>query len=435
MPKNHYDWEIGNPSVLEPHSLAKHTILRRYVEEYVRILTQNGQIPQLRLSIVDGFAGGGEYVIKDSTEIHDGSPLILINAVNAAKARLAVGRKKPIDIDTSFVFVEKKQSNFRYLEDALRRRVDKETLTKTRVIHGAFDAYLDEIIGNIKSTPGRKARPIFILDQYGYSDVPVDMIARIMRELPNAEVFLTLAYGWIGAYAKGPEAQALRIKNSLNISPHLNDFADGKRDIDEITELPPNDRVATLRYIQQLLHEGFAKQSGARCYTPFFITSKGSNRSYWFLHLANSARANDVVKSLHWTVKNHFVHYGGSGLMMLGYDPTRPQDDTAQKAFGFDKPARDQTIEALLVELPSRIQSEFQDGVSVKDLYAKIANETPASKDILAESLQILCGDRVLEKHGAQGEDRAPATKLKDDDIIRVPAQRAWSFSKNETKK
>jgi three-Cys-motif partner protein len=58
-----YDWRDG-PATLGPHSLAKHTILREYVEQYVYILTRNGTLPNLSVMLVDGFAGGGEYVVE-----------------------------------------------------------------------------------------------------------------------------------------------------------------------------------------------------------------------------------------------------------------------------------------------------------------------------------------------------------------------------------
>jgi hypothetical protein len=249
-----------------------------------------------------------------------------------------------------------------------------------------------------------------------------------MRELPRAEVFLTLAYDWIGAYARGPEAQALRVHKSLDIAPHLQGFALGSRPIDEIDDLPPNDKVAAMRYIQQLLHEGFAKYGGAKCYTPFFITSRKSHRSYWFLHLANSARANDVVKELHWKIKNHFVHYGGAGLLMLGYDPSRPPDDAAQRAFYFDKSAHDRTTEALLEDLPRRLQEKYAKSVSAGELYASICNETPAPKSILFQAIDRLCADGALAKKGAEGEQRAATTRTKDSDVIEIPAQRIFSF-------
>jgi len=428
MAKAEYDWEIGNPAVLEPHSLAKHTILRRYIEEYVSILTSDPRVPELRLTLVDGFAGGGEYLIKGTNEIHEGSPFILMNAVKTAEVLVNQKRKKPMTVDANFILVEKKRSNFLYLENALTRRLDNEARAKVTLINGAFEDHLDTIIHNIKSVRGRQPRPIFVLDQYGYSGVPIGMLSKIMRAFPKPEVFLTLAFDWIGAYARGPEAQALRIQKSLGIVPHLHGFADGSRDMGEVAELPSGDKIATMRYIQQLLHEGFAKQSGATCYTPFFITSRDSNRSYWFLHLAKSPRANDVVKDLHWKVKNRFSHYGGSGLLMLGYDPARAPDDTAQEVFAFDKSAHDQTVEALLEELPRRIR-QYPKGISFEALYAAVCNETPASKTILREPIEILCRGRELEKQGAQGEDRAISTSVKDKDLILVPAQKIFSFS------
>jgi len=146
------------------------------------------------------------------------------------------------------------------------------------------------------------------------------------------------------------------------------------------------------------------------------------------LHLANSSRANDVVKQLHWNVKNHFLHYGGSGLLMLGYDPARPADDTAQEAFAFDRSAHDQTVEALIAELPGRIQKEFPHGVSFNGLYEAVCNETPASKDMLRLPIDQLCRDLALKKQGIGGEERAFGTKIKDDDLIIMHPNRAFSF-------
>jgi three-Cys-motif partner protein len=382
------------------------------------------------LTLVDGFAGGGEYLVEGQDKLHDGSPFILIEAVRAATAVVKVEQRRPIDIKANFIFVEEKPSNYAYLKDALDRRLDKATRAAVTTHQGDFKVHLDKIIADIKTAKGRRPRPIFVLDQYGYGDVPIEMIAKIMRELPKAEVFLTLAFGWIGAYARGPKAQRDRIASALHIAPNLQDFATGKREFDEIDDLPPNDKVAAMRYIQQLLHVGFAKQGNAQCYTPFFITSRESNRSYWFLHLANSVRANQVVKDLHWEVKNHFMHYGGPGLMMLGFDPARPVDDTVQNGFSFNKSAREQTIDALISDLPRRIQEQFPDGVSFDKLYASVCNETPASPVMIGEAIAASC-----ELESVTPKDRARRiADIDGADIVRLSAQRRL-FSIPRTRK
>lgn len=167
----------------------------------------------------------------------------------------------------------------------------------------------------------------------------------------------------------------------------------------------------------------------SRFYTPFFIVSRESNRPYWFLHMANNSRANDVVKSLHWEVENHFEHFGGSGLVMLGYDPDADPLVTRQTAFRFDDTARAQTAGSLLVELPRRIVSCYPtEGVPFGKLFQDVCNETPATRDFLARAVSDLCVNGELEKRGIAGERRAPTTLPNNDDLIRVSRQTVLTF-------
>jgi three-Cys-motif partner protein len=427
MPRTPYDWSKG-PAQIEPHSLAKHTILRRYVEQYVTILTQGGQRP-LRVSLIDGFAGGGQYVVKGQDgKLHDGSPLILIEAVQTAAARINVGRQKVTEVDADFIFVEKEQNAYRHLCATLEKRLDSAFLSRrVHKINGAFEKHLDWIIARLKPSRGRKPRPIFVLDQYGYSRIPVDMIARIMKEFETAEVFLTLAVDHIPAYASSLEDARSMLRSALHVPASVEEFVLGKRDFDEMEGLAESDRSEIMHYVQCMLHEAFARHAGARFYTPFFITSKGSHRSYWFLHLANNHRANDVVKALHWQVANHFQHHGrpGTKMLTLGFDASKPGE---QLAFDFGDSARDRTVNALIEELPQLLQQKYPRGVSLNDLYGDICTETPASKGILGVALNELCSIGELEKRGAAGEEREPATKLKDHDVV-LPSHQTRLFS------
>jgi len=71
MPRSEYDWELGSPPpVIKLHSLVKHEIIHAYVAKYISILAANPAQRQLRLTLVDGFAGGGLYLREDSKEEH-----------------------------------------------------------------------------------------------------------------------------------------------------------------------------------------------------------------------------------------------------------------------------------------------------------------------------------------------------------------------------
>jgi three-Cys-motif partner protein len=62
MSDDKYTWQLGaSPPPLDDHSAAKHAVLRQYAATYVEVLTANPRREVLKLTIVDGFAGGGQY--------------------------------------------------------------------------------------------------------------------------------------------------------------------------------------------------------------------------------------------------------------------------------------------------------------------------------------------------------------------------------------
>lgn len=100
---------------LEPHTAAKHEILRRYLQAWAPILSQ-GKFPNL--VIVDGFAGPGRY-----SRGEEGSPIISIKAVTEQP-----GRSKLKSISTSLNLIENapttwtaKSPRFRYLPTSTQR--------------------------------------------------------------------------------------------------------------------------------------------------------------------------------------------------------------------------------------------------------------------------------------------------------------------------
>jgi three-Cys-motif partner protein len=344
----------------------------------------------MRLALVDGFAGGGLYVDEATRTEHVGSPLIMLEAMAAAQVEAQAERRKPFALDVQYVFVEKSQSNTTFLRHSLRDRGFTPRMDSSiRIIQGSFEDEADRIIESIRTAGTRVHRAIFVLDQYGYADVPFPVLRRIFERLPQAEILLTFATDYILGYL------ADRNESHAALTRMSGDPAFAKRVIDLRDE--PDGR----RLIQTLLHERIHRSSGASFYTPFFITSRESNRSFWLLHLSPHARARDVMTRLHWELHNHFAHYGGPGLDMLGYDPKRPDAGT-QVAFSFDANARERTTVALCEQLPKRIWN-FRDGIPVGELYAHIANETPADSALMGEVLGKLAAEREINVTGPKG--------------------------------
>src|SRR5215475_12471006 len=75
---------------LEPHTAAKHEILRRYLQAWAPILSQ-GNFPHI--AFVDGFAGPGRY-----SNGEEGSPIIAVRAVTE--------QAQPIKARVDFHFIE-----------------------------------------------------------------------------------------------------------------------------------------------------------------------------------------------------------------------------------------------------------------------------------------------------------------------------------------
>ncbi len=422
MPKSHYEWDRWSPPVIGEHSLAKHRILREYVERYVQILMADPRRDLLKLTVVDGFAGGGIYQLATGGE-HLGSPLILMDAVESAVAKLQRKRLKRIKVAADFVFIEKKADAHVCLESVLEeQRPGVLQSDHVKSVHGLFEEELDGVISHINSR-GRKPRAIFILDQYGYSDILVDTLRSIFSRIPNAEIFMTLAVGWIVAYMNGETNAGHILRKSLGLSA---------AEVEDAFLREDADAARKRRTVQAVLHQTFSTKLGAQYYTPFFIHSRESNKSYWFLHLANSWRAHDEVKKLHWTMENHFRHYGDAGTMMLGFDPRKDNPDQLDLVYAFDYSAKGRTTDSLLEELPRMITDEYTDGIQLRALAQSLANQTPATESLLGEVVNKACQEQLLVKKGRDGEVRRPSTTTKPNDII-YPARQLrlpWPHSK-----
>lgn len=413
MSGDKYAWSVGSPPPpLDPHSAAKHELVRNYVARYVDILTSDPRHDVLNVTLVDGFAGGGEYSYLGGTVA--GSPMILLQEIEAAKARMALWKKKEFRLNAEFVFVEQKRSNHAYLMDTLRRSPFAASVgTTIQATRGVLENEIGGIIARIQAR-GTAHRSIFLFDQYGYNQVTLRTIRRILTSLKNPEIILNFNVDWLINYLSEKD-DFLKAVAPVEL---------GLADIKDM--LAMRDQRQARWFIQHFLYKHIIEKTGAPYYTCFYVVSPESNRSYWLLHISGHPRARDEMARQHWAMSTHSVYQGQAGLNMLGFVPER---DLAQLPinFGFDMDAATRTKAALMTDLPPLIfgRPAGLAPPSIGGLFSSVCNQTAATIELVSQSLLDLRKEGEIEIVGPDGRPKPRSVTLSWNDVILPAAQRS----------
>ncbi|GHH61613.1 three-Cys-motif partner protein TcmP [[Pseudomonas] boreopolis] len=391
---------------------------------YLQTLVAGPGQDAISLTLVDGFAGGGLYVHEDTRLPVLGSPFVFLQATQEAEALLSLDRKKPLQFKLDYFFVEKERQAHAYLlknlaERGYYNRVDRDI----RVLHGTFEQHYPQILSFIHRKNPRVGRSIFLLDQYGYKDVPTSQIRQIFDRLPRAEVILTFAVDSFINFAGDNPATSLQLKR-LDIP----DLLKGRT----FEEIKSNEKDVRL-YIQSCMYQALVASCGAKYFTVFFIRTTGHG-DYWLVHLSQHHRARDVMTTVHWNNNNHFIHYGGAGLQMfrtLGYTTKDDADFTGQGELGFcfDKLASDASIRALARQIAPLVH-ERQDGITFEELFSSHCNSSPADSARYRQAIEQLIEHKELVVVGDRGAHRHRASTIGERDLLKASPQTSfWSFS------
>ena len=162
---------------LEPHSRAKHEILKRYMQAWVPIL---GQSSFSELVYIDGFAGPGRY-----SKGEDGSPIIALNVALEQQARI-----KP---NMTFLFVELRKDRAEMLNKVLEDIELPQRFSARVVGDTTFEKAVTSFL-DTRTSNGQRLPPTFaFVDPFGWSGVPFDLVRRILS-YPSCEVLVTFMY-------------------------------------------------------------------------------------------------------------------------------------------------------------------------------------------------------------------------------------------------
>ncbi len=168
---------------LDSHTIGKHLVLRSYLDAWLPIMTKwNG-----RVLIIDAFAGPGMYEKGE-----EGSPVVAIRALANHRAE--------IRNEVRYLFIEKDTTRYEHLVEVLRDFDDSlPTNCRYEVINSQFDETLSGTLDLIEQQRQRLAPAFVMIDPFGVSDTPMDIIRRILNN-PQSEVYISFMYDAINRH-------------------------------------------------------------------------------------------------------------------------------------------------------------------------------------------------------------------------------------------
>src|SRR5205809_443781 len=252
----------------KPHTAAKHSILRRYLEAWFPKLAWTR-----RVIFIDGFAGPGQYARGEP-----GSPIIAMNAALQHKGDLS-------GCEMLFMFVERDRARFAHLE-ALLERIDKPENVKVQSDHGEFADHFGGILDRLEGEEKHLAPSLIMVDPFGFTGMPFQLIARAASQ-PRSEFLISFMYESIVRWRNHRDHE--RTFDSLF------GCTDWRR-ADEFTS--PEERKTFLLdlYLAQL------RSAGMQYARSFEMLDSGNRTEYFLIFATHSIEGLKAVKAAMWKV-------------------------------------------------------------------------------------------------------------------------------------
>ena len=278
MPPKQILWEM------EPHTAAKHTILRRYLQAWIpimsRLVCQWAVDGQGRLVILDGFCGPGRYVDGE-----DGSPIIML------KAFLEHSQRDSIHAELVYVFIDEDERRTKHLQeeiDALEAEQpggEFPEQLKYEVITGRFEDVFTERVDELEQEGKRLAPAFAFIDPFGYKDASMDLTERLLRfERCEALVYMPLPF--VNRFIGKEDQEAVM------------DRLFGTTEWREAIEMEGEERK---RFLHDLFLEQLKAEEGDRLVRSFEIpTAKGTG--YHLFFTTGHEKGMEVMKDAMWAV-------------------------------------------------------------------------------------------------------------------------------------
>ncbi|MBI3184666.1 MAG: three-Cys-motif partner protein TcmP [Myxococcales bacterium] len=237
---------------LDPHTTAKHEILRRYLGAWFPILgTYHG-----RILYIDGFSGPGRYQNGEP-----GSPMIALD--------VAVNHRKSTSGEIVFWFIEERDDRLAHLKQELAA-LHLPAHFKVRAEAGRFDEKFGNVLASIEADKNTLAPTFAFIDPFGFSGIPFSLIQRLLGH-KRCEAFITFMVDAINRFLEHPEDKVVQ---------HIAEAFGG----DEAVQIAkgPGDRIVKLRELYQ------RKLSSVAKYVRYFEMRDRQDRTQYYLFFATN---------------------------------------------------------------------------------------------------------------------------------------------------
>jgi len=321
---------------LQPHTAAKHKILRKYLDAWFPILARYNS----RIVYVDGFSGPGRYSGGEP-----GSPIIALESARTHRANLAG--------ELVFLFIEERQDRI----DNLNREIGSIQLPahfKVDVECGTFVEKLTAKLDQLDAD-GHQIAPTFaLIDPFGFSGIPYSLIGRLLSK-NKCEVLITFVVDAINRWLTHPD-------------PHIRSHIIETFGTDAAIAIAEGagDRPTQLKnlYQQQLVK--------VAQFVRYFEMRDSNDRVVYYLFFAsNNSRGHLKMKEAMWKVDP----LGG----FIFSDSTNPNQQVL-----FSNPS--------IAPLISDLQSEFHGAIQIPTELVEtfIQDKTPYLRKHMGEALTHL---------------------------------------------
>lgn len=174
---------------LDPHTGAKHAILKLYLDRWFPILGKYHP----RINYIDGFAGPGQYQGGEK-----GSPVLAIESALEHVARGTLGSSVAIN----FIFVESDKDHAAHLRRVIGG-ISTPPQFKISIIEGEFRDRLASILDRLEADKKSLAPTFAFVDPFGFSGIPMSLMARILK-FQRCEVFVNIMVDFINRFLEHP---------------------------------------------------------------------------------------------------------------------------------------------------------------------------------------------------------------------------------------